>query len=587
MLFKQLYFIAFNLVAFASGIQIYQYRTPLVSLKQGNGWIIDGHFKLIHVIDLQKYIEMTADISSTVQKHIPPSRNKEFILHHMLQIQERLSELTNEKRRTCKSIDWIGSAWKWVAGNPDATDWNTILKSQESIIANNNEQYKINKELHQTMNQAVEKINELIVRLNNITSGKDLAFVEQSTINEIIILKDEINEIVRACQMAKSGIINTNLLDQAEINRIIDELETLPYSNAIEAVEHGMPSVYTNGSLLLYILSIPKLGENVYNLLLTRATINEGRQIDLQFNKILINAAEIYGIIDNCLSINNSTVCKGSSVTRLKEDDCLNRILRGGAAKCRYRLTLEEIFEVLDEDVTNFKGLYFEKPFNLTTDASNTALGAVLSQGEIGKDRPIAYISRSLNKTEENYATNEKEMLAIVWALDNLRNYFYASEGMDVGSDDTLTASEGRDDDELSSGATVHSAERDASDLIPHVEVPINVFKNQIIIKIGIDMLAVEEPHREYTRHFISSKEWSEEALIAILKEKLRPNIINGIKIPESLLGIMQEIYIDHFSRYKIRITQKLVTDITSKERQFEIIEAEHRRAIPSQFQRK
>ncbi|KAI8116187.1 Retrovirus-related Env polyprotein from transposon gypsy [Lucilia cuprina] len=322
--------------------------------------LLTAHFKLIHVIDLQKYIEMTADISSTVQKHIPPSRNKEFILHHMLQIQERLSELTNEKRRTRKSIDWIGSAWKWVAGNPDATDWNTILKSQESIIANNNEQYKINKELHQTTNQAVEKINELIVRLNNITSGKDLAFVEQSTINEIIILKDEINEIVRACQMAKSGIINTNLLDQAEINRIIDELETLPYSNAIEAVEHEMPSVYTNGSLLLYILSIPKLGENVYNLLLTRATINEGRQIDLQFNKILINAAEIYGIIDNCLSINNSTVCKGSSVTRLKEDDCLNRILRGGATKCRYRLTREEIVEVLDEDVifvTNFKGL--------------------------------------------------------------------------------------------------------------------------------------------------------------------------------------------------------------------------------------
>lgn len=35
----------------------------------------------------------------------------------------------------------------------------------------------------------------------------------------------------------------------------------------------------------------------------------------------------------------------------------------------------------------------------------------------------------------------------------------------------------------------------------------------------------------------------------------------------------MQEIYIDHFSKYKVRITQKLVTDITSKERQFEIIE--------------
>jgi len=61
----------------------------------------------------------------------------------------------------------------------------------------------------------------------------------------------------------------------------------------------------------------------------------------------------------------------------------------------------------------------FRKPFHLTTDASNYAIGAVLSQIDNGKDRPIAYISRSLNKTEENYAVNEKEMLAIVWAFDN------------------------------------------------------------------------------------------------------------------------------------------------------------------------
>ncbi|KAH8325104.1 hypothetical protein KR067_009985 [Drosophila pandora] len=39
----------------------------------------------------------------------------------------------------------------------------------------------------------------------------------------------------------------------------------------------------------------------------------------------------------------------------------------------------------------------FNKPFYLTTDASDYAIGAVLSQDEQGKDRPIAYISRSLN----------------------------------------------------------------------------------------------------------------------------------------------------------------------------------------------
>lgn len=43
----------------------------------------------------------------------------------------------------------------------------------------------------------------------------------------------------------------------------------------------------------------------------------------------------------------------------------------------------------------------FSQPFILTTDASNHAVGAVLSQGTIGKDRPVCYASRTLNKTEQ------------------------------------------------------------------------------------------------------------------------------------------------------------------------------------------
>lgn len=63
----------------------------------------------------------------------------------------------------------------------------------------------------------------------------------------------------------------------------------------------------------------------------------------------------------------------------------------------------------------------FTKPFELTTDASNFAVGAVLSQDR----HPITFISRTLSSTEQNYATNEKEILAIVWALQKLRNYLY------------------------------------------------------------------------------------------------------------------------------------------------------------------
>ncbi|KAH8328728.1 hypothetical protein KR074_004542, partial [Drosophila pseudoananassae] len=54
----------------------------------------------------------------------------------------------------------------------------------------------------------------------------------------------------------------------------------------------------------------------------------------------------------------------------------------------------------------------FEKLFSLTTDASNVALGAVLSQNH----KPICYASRTLNEHEINYSAIEKELLAIVWA---------------------------------------------------------------------------------------------------------------------------------------------------------------------------
>ncbi|CAI6355228.1 unnamed protein product [Macrosiphum euphorbiae] len=67
----------------------------------------------------------------------------------------------------------------------------------------------------------------------------------------------------------------------------------------------------------------------------------------------------------------------------------------------------------------------FTKTFLLTTDASNKALGAILSQGEIGKDLPICYASRTLNKSEGNYSTTELECLAIIFGVKQFRPYLY------------------------------------------------------------------------------------------------------------------------------------------------------------------
>ena len=85
-------------------------------------------------------------------------------------------------------------------------------------------------------------------------------------------------------------------------------------------------------------------------------------------------------------------------------------------------------FEELKHHLTNPPILAypdFSRKFILHTDASATALGAVLCQQQDGNEHVIAYWSRQLNKPERNYSTIEREALAAVAAIKEFYPYLY------------------------------------------------------------------------------------------------------------------------------------------------------------------
>jgi RNase H-like domain found in reverse transcriptase len=65
------------------------------------------------------------------------------------------------------------------------------------------------------------------------------------------------------------------------------------------------------------------------------------------------------------------------------------------------------------------------KPMEIHPHASAYGIGALLVQRDEEKERPLAYASRLLCRSEENYSITEKECLALVWAVKKFRPFIW------------------------------------------------------------------------------------------------------------------------------------------------------------------
>ena len=90
--------------------------------------------------------------------------------------------------------------------------------------------------------------------------------------------------------------------------------------------------------------------------------------------------------------------------------------------------TCQNAFEALKGKLVSAPILAFPNTtdtFILDTDASNLAIGAVLSQKQGEVEKVIAYESRALTKEERNYCVTRRELLAVVHFMEAYKYYLY------------------------------------------------------------------------------------------------------------------------------------------------------------------
>ena len=106
----------------------------------------------------------------------------------------------------------------------------------------------------------------------------------------------------------------------------------------------------------------------------------------------------------------------------------LHNLLRAGE-KWVWSEECESVFqENKTELLTNRVLMYYdsERALKLDCDALQYGVGAVLSHLiDNGEERPIAFVSRSLTKSETNYAQLEKEALTLILGVKNFHKYLY------------------------------------------------------------------------------------------------------------------------------------------------------------------
>ncbi|GJT74002.1 reverse transcriptase domain-containing protein [Tanacetum coccineum] len=106
-----------------------------------------------------------------------------------------------------------------------------------------------------------------------------------------------------------------------------------------------------------------------------------------------------------------------------------------------HHLEKDTPFFFLDECLSSFKILKkklteapilvspdWDLSFELMSDASDFAIGAVLGQRKYKYFRPIHYASNTLSDAQTNYTIIEKELLAVVYAFEKFRSYLILSK---------------------------------------------------------------------------------------------------------------------------------------------------------------
>ena len=318
-------------------------------LQRGEGRIIAGFDRLLHIIDFTQF-EVSISILENVigQMRNTSSDFSEIIKMKLREIRFMFNTLHVKPYKNKRSINFLGSAIKYVTGNLDAEDLEIInsdleqlRKGENSMIKQNNRQIKINTKFENRINLVNSEIRNQQNNLNKISNNTDYIISETQKIS-IIFQIDSFLETLRSIEysimLAKLNIISKQILTPKEIETIAQELlnQGIETHDLHDANSYLTTSVIYKGSTLIISVNIPKLLPSTFRRVSIEPLPLHNRTMKLAYNTVFINSEQIFGITSQCRQTNKLTICERKQLIEISDNVCEAPLVRGNHGKCHF-----------------------------------------------------------------------------------------------------------------------------------------------------------------------------------------------------------------------------------------------------------
>lgn len=239
--------------------------------------IFDESEYLYHIFNLSQLMEPVDVLNKS--HTFSPNKEQTVLLIKVKAFMEQLNFHSRHRR----SIEFLGTAMKWMYGIPDRTEMNVIETDINNIIQNNNKQKVINSYFEKFIANGVESETTLILR-------------------EIV---GELKNMIEVIENARNNLTITTGLNLNEISSVISNERT--NVTIMNVLEYSKPFVMRMEDIIVLTIKYPKTVKTCQHFKIIPLEFRHGK---LVMDKTIARCNRGLVRVKNCQSFMDSNICE-------------------------------------------------------------------------------------------------------------------------------------------------------------------------------------------------------------------------------------------------------------------------------------